>query len=238
MFPTKLLYLPLIAGGLCMGVQAGECRPDASNTTFTVASKKFYCQESLDTSGCNAGRAAVRIVADSSCNTSAELDIVCSARFALETRKMPDGTERSVMTEETITLRDGHAEEKIYFSLNSLTDPMSKIDIVDVTCAAAGAPTVAAPQTAPVAAPVPVPAPQYAVPAAPAPQAAPAVVPQPVQPVAQPVAAPVAQPVQPAPADDLAEKRLDLEILKEQNRARELDLKALELKIKLKEMER
>ena len=230
----KLLLLPLLAGTLSFSAEAADCRPDNTNTTITAKSKKFYCTESLDSSGCNAGRTSVSLTIDSSCKAEATIDVICTALFDMKTRKFAEGTQRTVSATERYTLKNGHAEEKLYMTLNSLVDPIFKINVAEVSCEivetampAMNPHPALKPEPMPAAMPKPAPAP------APAPSAAP-------EPQTKEIV------ITPAPKPDTAaedarereKKLLELEIIKEQNRARELDIKAMELKIKLKEMER
>lgn len=238
MHHSKLLLLPLLAGSLCFSVQAKSCQPDNTNTSITVKSKKFYCTESLDSSGCNAGRSSVRVVIDSSCKEPSEIDLTCTAHYDLKTRKYMDGTQRSVTVTERFELEDGYAKEKVYFTLNSLTDPILKAKISDVSCRIEDGTGYEAPAAASEETQMPQAEVKHAKPVhtqiAPV-EPAPAYLPQPE--TKELVITPAPKPA-PQPSAVQSDKQLDLEILKEQNRARELDIKALELKIKLKEMER
>ncbi len=235
MHRNKLLLLPLLAGGMFLISQAQECRPDNANTAVTAKSKKFYCTESLDSSGCNAGRSALKLEIDSSCTTAKSIEVICSARFKMKTRKYTEGTEKVVTVAETVELENGKAEEKVYMTLNSLTDPMMNVKITETLCRVNAADVRSAP--APLLPPeVPEVAPVEAVEA---PAELQSILPQPEEKglVITPQPAPQVQMAQPQPSDAQNGKHLDLEILKEQNRARELEIRALELKIKLKEME-
>lgn len=228
----KLLLLPLLAGTLSFSAEAADCRPDNTNTTITAKSKKFYCTESLDSSGCNAGRTSVSLTIDSSCKAEATIDVICTALFDMKTRKFAEGTQRTVSATERYTLKNGHAEEKLYMTLNSLVDPIFKINVAEVSCEIVET-AMPAMNPHPALKPEPMPAAMPKPAPAPAPSAAP-------EPQTKEIV------ITPAPKPDTAaedarereKKLLELEIIKEQNRARELDIKAMELKIKLKEMER
>ena len=228
----KLLLLPLLAGTLSFSAEAADCRPDNTNTTITAKSKKFYCTESLDSSGCNAGRTSVSLTIDSSCKAEATIDVICTALFDMKTRKFAEGTQRTVSATERYTLKNGHAEEKLYMTLNSLVDPIFKINVAEVSCEIVET-AMPAMNPHPALKPEPMPAAMPKPAPAPAPSAAP-------EPQTKEIV------ITPAPKPDTAaedarereKKLLELEIIKEQNRARELDIKAMELKIRLKEMER
>ena len=232
---THLLLLPIIAGGIFGTAQA--CQPDNTNTTVSIKSNKIYCTESLDSSGCNAQRNVLKIDVSSSCRQAETVEITCMADYTLRTRKYPEGKELQLSSTESVALEEGHGDAKFYLTINSLTDPILNTDVVSLDCRVAG--------TEP--APVPLRSETPAV--APVEPMAPVAPMQPAEPVAAPASilpkpetreiiiqsAPAAAP---KAAEVKSDKALDLEILKEQNRARELDIKALELKIKLKEMER
>lgn len=231
---THLLLLPVIAGGIFATSQAQSCVPDNTNTTISVKSKKIRCSESLDSSGCNVQRNTVKIEVESSCKAEESVDVTCTAAYNLITGKFPEGTERKVTTTERVELENGEGDAKLYFTINSLTDPIRKSSVTGVECRVAGSEPLMPeiPAAAPVEPMAPVKPMEPMKPAQPA--AAPSLLPQPETREIVIQSAPQA----PKAAEAKSDKALDLEILKEQNRARELDIKALELKIKLKEMER
>jgi hypothetical protein len=236
MIRSKLYWLPVVAGSIFYSLQAAPCTPDASNSVVTAKSKKFYCTESLDTSGCNAGRNSVKFEIESNCKRNVSVDLQCTVDYWLKTRKFTKGTKSSVTVTKRVQLENGEAEGKVYMELSSLTDPMMKVKITNATCQIVGneIPAVTTPTVEPAAAPVKAAAPK---PTAPAQPAAPSILPQPevkelfITPAPQ-KPEPAAQPV------EKSGKAMDLEILKEQNRAKELEIEALKLQIKLKEMER
>ncbi|MDX1295149.1 MAG: hypothetical protein R3302_02710 [Sulfurimonadaceae bacterium] len=233
---SKLRWLPLMAGSLFLTLNASSCTPDASNSTVTAKSKKFYCTESLDSSGCNAGRNSVKFEIESSCKQNVYVDLECTSDYWLKTRKYTDGKKSSATVRERVLLENGEAEGKVYMSLSNLTDPMMKIKITNTSCqiVSADTPVVTTPAVAPVAAPIKAVTPK---PTAPAQPAAPSILPQPE--VKELVITPAPKKPEPAAKPEAKSgKEMDLEILKEQNRAKELEIEALKLQIKLKEMER
>lgn len=215
-------YTPLfscLALGLTLAAQAQECPVD-----LNVESAKFRCSESLDSSGCNAGRVTLRVRAASACKDLEAVEVTCESRLQIRSRGNAEGTTRLLSQTEILALEDGHADAKIFMTLNSLIDPMYDIKIVESSCRTASAPraeNVSEPEKAPMPEPL-----MQSVPKAPqAPVREIVIVPEP----------------KPEPVVEAAPKSAhdeELELLREQNRAKELEIKALELKIKLKEMER
>jgi hypothetical protein len=215
MKPSGVL-LPLLALGM-LSAEAAPCRPDNTNTTVTVKSKKFYCSESLDSLGCNIGKVVLKVDVQSSCRNSRSVDLRCDADLEISTHgveKLPD----SVSARERIELDRGRASKKIIIPWRELGRGALEVDVVAAECRVAErAPAVTEPEEGPQA--VREQTPETAEPAAAA------------EPQAQPEKE--VQPATPEPSGKAGE----LELLKEQNRARELEIRALELKIKLKEME-
>lgn len=234
MKPSGVL-LPLLAlGTLVLSAEAAPCRPDNTNTTVTVKSKKFYCTESLDSLGCNIGKVVLKVDVESSCRSSRSVDLLCDADLELTMRsvgKVPD----SVSGRQRIGLDHGRASEKIVMTWRELGQGPLEVDVAAAECRIDDGSVLPAPeaemkeegQTTPEAVP----------------EAA-------RKPVSKPAEERAELPEQPAgkalPEPGTAQhsvpsetsgKAYELELLREQNRARELEIRALELKLRLKEME-
>jgi hypothetical protein len=221
--------LPLLAlGALVLSAEAAPCRPDNTNTTVTVKSKKFYCTESLDSLGCNIGKVVLKVDVESSCRSSRSVDLLCDADLKLTTRsvgKVPD----SVSGRQRIGLDHGRASEKIVMTWRELGQGPLEVDVAAAECRIDDGNVHQAPEA------------EMKEAAEVTPETVPeAAGKQVIEPAAQPASRPTAAP---APSQqqklhpEMTHEAYQLQLLREQNRARELEIRALELKLRLKEME-
>jgi hypothetical protein len=224
MKPSGVL-LPLLAlGTLVLSAEAAPCRPDHTNTTVTVTSKKFYCTESLDSMGCNIGKVILKVDVESSCRSSRSIDLLCDADLELTTHgvdKLPD----TVSGRQSIGLDHGRASKTIIIPWRELGRGPLEIDVAAAECRIAGAPEMEMEEETETAPPAVPETPQQEVDE---PEA---------QPGPRPAAAPTPRHERQEMHPEMTREAYELQMLKEQNRARELEIRALELKLKLKEME-
>lgn len=217
--------LPLLTlGTLMLSAEAASCRPDNSNTTVTIKSKKFYCSESLDSRGCNIGHVLLKLDVESSCRSSRSVDLLCSADLEITTHSVEKLPER-LTTRKRIDLDHGRASEKLLLPWRELGNAALEIGIIGAECRVDDGTVPPAPEAE---------REEEA-------ETAPAALPEPAD---EEVSGPKTQPA-PRPAEtprqemhpEMTREAYELQLLKEQNRAKELEIKTLELRIKLKEME-